>query len=111
VRAWQQVWLGTASGSGFFLPIVVRSPALISGINRPATDLEIEAKEILRMRTRIYEILSKHSGQPVEKIEKDCDRNLWLDSNDTINYGLADRILQKAPEIVREKTDENEQES
>ncbi len=62
------------------------------------------------MRTRIYEILSKHSGQPMEKIEKDCDRNLWLDANEAISYGLADRILQKAPEIVHEKTDETEQE-
>ena len=68
------------------------------------------AKEILRLRTRLYEIYSKHTGQTAEKIEKDCDRNLWLDANEAIEYGLADRILQKAPEIVREQTNENEQE-
>jgi ATP-dependent Clp protease protease subunit len=90
--------------------VLLHQPLIAGELIGPATDLEIEAKEILRMRARIYEILSKHSGQNVDKIEKDCDRNLWLDANETINYGLADRILQKAPEIVHEKTDENEQE-
>lgn len=89
--------------------VLLHQPLLSGELIGPATDLEIEAKEILRMRTRLYEILSKHSGQPAEKIEKDSDRNLWLDANGAIQYGLADRILQKAPEIVREKTDENEQ--
>ena len=69
----------------------------------PATDLDIEAKEILRLRTRLYNILAQHTGQSPEKIEKDCDRNLWLEAEEAINYGLADRILQKAPEIVRDK--------
>jgi len=64
--------------------------------------LEIEAHEILRLRARLYEILAKHTGQTAQKIEKDCDRNLWLDSEEVIQYGLADRILQKAPEIVKD---------
>jgi ATP-dependent Clp protease, protease subunit len=90
--------------------VLLHQPLISGELIGPATDLEIEAKEILRMRTRLYEILSKHTGQPAEKIEKDCDRNLWLDANEAIQYGLADRILQKAPEIVREKTNEEEQE-
>jgi ATP-dependent Clp protease protease subunit len=77
---------------------------LISGILQgPATDLDIEAKEILRLRTRLYKILADHTGQSPEKIEKDCDRNLWLEAEEAIKYGLVDRILQKAPEIVREQ--------
>ena len=76
---------------------------LISGVMEgPATDLDIEAQEILRLRARLYEILAGHSGQAQEKIEKDCDRNLWLDAPEAIKYGLADRILQKAPELVKE---------
>ncbi len=76
---------------------------LISGVMEgPATDLDIEAQEILRLRTRLYEILAGNSGQTQEKIEKDCDRNLWLDATEAIKYGLADRILQKAPELVKE---------
>jgi len=75
---------------------------LISGVlEGPATDLDIEAKEILRLRNRLYNILAKHTGQNPEKVEKDCDRNLWLEAEEAINYGLADRILQKAPEIAK----------
>jgi ATP-dependent Clp protease protease subunit len=80
---------------------------LISGeLIAPATDLEIEAKEILRLRERIYQILSRHTGQTPEKIEKDCDRNLWLDAEEAIKYGLADRIIQKAPEVVKQGSKE-----
>jgi ATP-dependent Clp protease protease subunit len=89
--------------------ILLHQP-LISGIlTGPATDLDIEAQEILRLRARLYQILAKHSGQTPEKIEKDCDRNLWLDAQEAINYGLVDRILQKAPEIVRQREESNEQ--
>jgi ATP-dependent Clp protease protease subunit len=74
---------------------------LVSGVmTGVATDLEIEAKEILRLRTRLYNILAEHTGKDAGQIEKDCDRNLWLEADEAINYGLADRILQKAPEIA-----------
>jgi ATP-dependent Clp protease protease subunit len=78
---------------------------LISGIlEGPATDLEIEAKEILRLRCRLYEILSSHSGQSTEKIEKDCDRNLWLEAQESVDYGIVDKILDKAP-VTGDKQD------
>jgi ATP-dependent Clp protease protease subunit len=83
--------------------ILLHQPLIAGQLIGPATDLDIEANEILRLRTRLYEILSKHTGQTAEKIEKDCDRNLWMDAQEAISYGLADRILQKAPEIVREQ--------
>ncbi len=74
---------------------------LISGILQGvATDLEIEAQEILRLRARLYNILASHTGKEAEQIEKDCDRNLWLEADEAVSYGLADRILQKAPEVV-----------
>jgi ATP-dependent Clp protease protease subunit len=58
---------------------------LISGVLYGAvTDLDIEAREILRLRSRIYNILAKHTGQNAEKIEKDCDRNLWLDAEEAV---------------------------
>ena len=81
--------------------ILIHQPLISGELIAPATDLEIEAKEILRLRARIYSILAKHTGQSEEKIEKDCDRNLWLDAEEAIKYGLADRILQKAPEMVK----------
>jgi len=86
--------------------ILLHQPLITGELIGPATDLDIEAQEILRLRTRLYDILSKHTGQTSEKVEKDCDRNLWLDAAEAIEYGLADRVLQKAPEIIREETSE-----
>jgi ATP-dependent Clp protease protease subunit len=86
--------------------VLLHQPLIAGQLIGPATDLDIEAQEILRLRARLYEILSKHTGQAAEKVEKDCDRNLWLDAGEAIDYGLADRILQKAPEIVREQEQE-----
>ncbi|MHC4757245.1 MAG: ATP-dependent Clp protease proteolytic subunit [Planctomycetota bacterium] len=81
--------------------ILLHQP-LISGILQgPATDLDIEAREILRLRTRLYNILSSHTGQKSEKVEKDCDRNLWLNSEEAIQYGLADKVLQRAPQLPK----------
>jgi ATP-dependent Clp protease protease subunit len=95
---------GGKAGKRFLLAnnrVLIHQPLISGELIAPATDLEIEAKEILRLRERIYQILAKHTGQSAEKIEKDCDRNLWLDAEEAIKYGLADKILQKAPEIVK----------
>ena len=96
---------GGQGGKRFVLTngrVLLHQPSISGILEGTATDLDIEAKEILRLRNRLYNILSEHTGQNAEKIEKDCDRNLWLEAEEAINYGLADRILQKAPEIVRE---------
>ena len=96
---------GGKAGKRFLLAnnrILLHQPLITGQLIGPATDLDIEAQEILRLRSRLYEILANHTGQTTEKVEKDCDRNLWLDAGEAIEYGLADRILQKAPEIVRE---------
>jgi ATP-dependent Clp protease, protease subunit len=89
--------------------ILLHQPLISGQLIGPATDLEIEAQEILRLRTRLYDILSTHTGQSIEKVEKDCDRDLWLDASEAIEYGLADRILQKAPEIVTNRGPEPEE--
>jgi len=99
------LFAGGKQGKRFMLPnsrILMHQP-LISGIMQgPATDLEIEAKEILRLRERLYGILAEHTGQDAKKIEKDCDRNLWLEADEAISYGLADKVLQKAPHVTKE---------
>jgi ATP-dependent Clp protease protease subunit len=81
--------------------VLLHQPHVMGILEGPATDLDIEAREILRLRERIYYILAHHSGQDPAKIEKDTDRNLWLSAEESVTYGLADQILQKAPEIVR----------
>ena len=80
--------------------ILLHQPMVAGVMTGVATDLEIEAKEILRLRARLYKILAEHTGKDAGQIEKDCDRNLWLEAEEAISYGLADRILQKAPEVV-----------
>ena len=90
--------------------ILLHQPLITGQLIGPATDLDIEAQEILRLRARLYDILAKHTGQSPEKVENDCDRNLWLDATEAIEYGLADRVLQKAPEIVRDQEEQQEQE-
>jgi ATP-dependent Clp protease protease subunit len=99
---------GGKAGKRFLLSnsrVLLHQPLIAGVLQGPATDLEIEAQEILRLRTRLYNILAEHSGKKPEEIEKDCDRNLWLEAEEAISYGLVDKILQKAPEIVREKPD------
>ena len=101
---------GGQAGKRFLLAnnrVLIHQPLISGELIAPATDLEIEAKEIMRLRERLYTILSKHTGQSAEKIEKDCDRNLWLDANEAIKYGLADRIIQKAPEVVKSTNKES----
>jgi ATP-dependent Clp protease protease subunit len=104
---------GGAAGKRFLLNnsrVLLHQPHVMGILEGPATDLDIEAREILRLRERIYQILAQHSGQSVDKIEKDTDRNLWLSAEEAVTYGLADRILQKAPELIRgEDKNENEQ--
>jgi ATP-dependent Clp protease protease subunit len=102
---------GGHAGKRFLLAsnrILLHQPLISGQLIGPATDLDIEAKEILRLRARLYDILAQHTGQTPDKVEKDCDRNLWLDAAEAIEYGLADRVLQKAPEIVREQEQEQE---
>ncbi|MBN2182749.1 MAG: ATP-dependent Clp protease proteolytic subunit [Sedimentisphaerales bacterium] len=104
-------WLlaGGHEGKRFLLAnnrILLHQPLISGELIGPATDLDIEAQEILRLRAKMYEILSKHTGQNVEKVEKDCDRNLWLSAIEAIEYGLADRVLQKAPEIASHEKEE-----
>ncbi|MGA1979004.1 MAG: ATP-dependent Clp protease proteolytic subunit [Sedimentisphaerales bacterium] len=97
---------GGKAGKRFVLAnsrVLLHQPLIAGVLEGPATDLDIEAKEILRLRNRLYNILAQHTGQSPEKVEKDCDRNLWLEAKEAISYGLVDRILQKAPEIVKDK--------
>ena len=92
---------GGTKGKRFVLPnsrLLLHQPLIGGVLEGPATDLSIEAKEIIRLRVRLYEILSKATGQPMERIERDCDRNKWLDSTEAIEYGLVDKMLERAPE-------------
>lgn len=68
---------------------------LISGVlEGQATDLEIEAREIMRLRELGYKIYSDQTGQTVEQITEDCERNKWLSADEMVEYGLVDKVLE-----------------
>jgi len=69
------------------------------GIRGSAQDLAIEAKEILKMRRRLNEIFAKQTGQPLEKIERETDRNLWMSAEEAKAYGLVGHIVQRFDEV------------
>jgi ATP-dependent Clp protease, protease subunit len=93
-------WLlasGTA-GKRSALPnarIMLHQPLIGGVMQGTATDLSIEAKEMLRLRQRMYEIMAKHTGQTIEKVHKDCDRNLWLEADEAVTYGVVDKKMDK----------------
>ena len=64
-----------------------------------ATEIEITAKQILKIKARINEILAKHTGQPIEKIERDTDRDFYLTAEEAKEYGLIDKIIEYSKEI------------
>ncbi len=103
------LFAGGEKGKRFILPnsrVLLHQPLLSGEMVAPATDLEIEAREILRLRNRLYRILSEHTGKDTVKIEKDCDRNLWLEAEEAVEYGLADSILHKEPTIKHKPLEE-----
>jgi len=72
--------------------IIIHQPATEGGYAQ-GSDIEIQAKEILRMRSQLEEMLARHSLQPVEKVRKDIDRDKFLTANEAKDYGLVDRVL------------------
>ncbi len=82
---------------------LIHQPMLAGVLEGQATDIEIEAREMLRLRDIIYEIYADMTGQSRETIAKDCDRNKWLDAGEMVDYGLADKILKEPPKAMGRK--------
>lgn len=87
---------------------LMHQPLLSGVMEGQATDLEIEAREMLRIRDRIYQVYADATGQPIDRVARDCDRNKWLDENEMLEYGLVDQVLHRMPvsKHVRERDDE-----
>ncbi|TDX48812.1 ATP-dependent Clp endopeptidase proteolytic subunit ClpP [Orenia marismortui] len=89
-----------ASGKRYALPysrIMIHQP--MGGAQGQATDIEIQAKEILELRDIINNILAEHTGQPIEKIEKDVDRDYFMSAKKAQEYGLIDEVITRQDEI------------
>lgn len=93
-----------AKGKRFALPnarVMIHQP--LGGAQGQASDVEIQAKEILTLRKRLNEILADHTGQSVETISKDSDRNFFMSSSEAKDYGLIDEIMNRN-ELLEKKT-------
>ena len=85
-----------ATGKRYCLPhsrTMIHQP--LGGFQGQASDIEIHAKEILSTRERLNEILAKHTGQPLEQISKDTDRDFFMSGQESVKYGLVDKVLEK----------------
>jgi len=85
-----------AKGKRFALPysrVMIHQP--LGGVRGQATEIEIEAREILRIKQTLNDILVKHTGQPVERIERDTDRNFYMSAEEALEYGIIDGVLKE----------------
>lgn len=72
----------------------------MGGAQGMASDIKIEAKEIIRTRSRINKMISDRTGQPLEKVEKDTDRNYWMSNDEAIAYGIVDRVVDSCNQLA-----------
>jgi ATP-dependent Clp protease protease subunit len=90
---------GGTKGKRYCLPhsrIMIHQPS--GGFQGQASDIDIHAREVLKLRARLNEILAKHTGQTVERIERDSDRDNFMDAEAAVEYGLIDTVLEKRAE-------------
>lgn len=73
--------------------VMIHQP--LGGVEGAAADIDIAAREILRVKRELFEILAKHTGQPYEKIERDADRDYWMDAQAAKTYGIIDEVLER----------------
>ena len=87
-----------AKGKRFSLPhsrIMIHQPS--GGFGGQASDIELHAKEILRLKAKLNEIMQKHTGQPLDRLEKDMDRDFFMGAGEAKEYGLIDEVYSKKP--------------
>jgi ATP-dependent Clp protease protease subunit len=88
-------------GKRYCLPnsrVMIHQPS--GGFSGQASDIEIHAKEVLYLKKRLNEMLAKHTGQPIETIERDSDRDRFMSAEDAVKYGLIDRVLTSRTEAA-----------
>lgn len=89
--------------------IMIHQP--MGGVQGQASDIEITAREILKLKDELYSIIAQHSGQPFDKIVKDSDRDYWMTSQEAVEYGMIDKVLERqsqATETGKQNPEEGE---
>ena len=91
-----------AKGKRFALPhsrVMIHQPLISGGLGGQASDIEIHARELLKMKATLNELLAKHTGQPLEKIERDTDRDNFMSAEEAAAYGLIDHVTTARTDI------------
>ena len=89
---------GAAKGRRLLYPhsrVLIHQPLISGRMIGPASDINIQAKEMEKLRKELNQILATSSGQPMERIDKDTDRDFYLNAQEAVEYGLADKIVEK----------------
>jgi ATP-dependent Clp protease protease subunit len=82
--------------------IMIHQPS--GGAQGTAADIEIQAREVLYLRGKLNELLAKHTGQPLEKIESDIDRDRYMSAEEAVQYGIIDKVIQQKSEVDTRKS-------
>ncbi len=91
------------AGKRYVLPnsrVLIHQPLIGGVMQGPATDLGIQAKEMIRTRDRLYKLMSQHTGQDLKTVARDCERDKWLDAQEAVEYGVVDGVLEHLPETT-----------
>jgi ATP-dependent Clp protease protease subunit len=94
------IFLGGAKERRLCLPntrFLLHQP--MGGVRGPATDIDIEAREIIKMRERINRIIARETGQPYERVERDTDRNYWMSTEEAVAYGMVGRVVSSMQDL------------
>ncbi len=100
---------GGAHGKRYALPhsrIMMHQPS--AGYSGQATDIEIHAKEVLELKRRLNEIMARHTGQNVQQVEQDLERDNFMSSAEAVKYGLIDTVLEQRTELPPDKKDDSD---
>lgn len=95
------LYLGAPRERRFCLPqtrFLIHQPS--GGAGGPASDIAIQAKEIIKARERIAQVIARETGQPLERVLKDIERDLWMPAEEAVSYGLVSRIVQRREELM-----------
>jgi ATP-dependent Clp protease, protease subunit len=83
---------------------MMHQPSQSGAVQGVAADIEIRAKEILYMRSKMFELLARHTGQPLERVERDFDRDRWMAAEEAQRYGLIDAVVETRDAVIDEIT-------
>ena len=94
------IYLGAVKENRFCMPntrFLLHQP--LGGVHGQASDISIEAEEIIKMRERLNRIIARETGQPFEKVVSDTERNFWMGAEEAVKYGLAAKVISSADEV------------